>query len=63
MSTVNNNSDNENKINSEIDLKLLINRIERNKKFIFNGGIIGLLLGGLIAINSKRLWQGHLLNQ
>lgn len=46
-------------ISDEIDLKKLVDTLIRNKKSIGICGLTGLFIGGLIAFNTKRVWQGE----
>ena len=43
---------------NEIDLNLVYAALQRNKKQISIYGLIGLLISGILAISTKRTWQG-----
>ncbi len=57
--TLNNSTDD--KISEEeIDLKKLLDIIIRNRVLILKFSLAGAIISGLIAINTKRVWQGEL---
>ena len=46
-------------INDEISLSELFLTLRRFKKIIFAFSFIGIIVGGLIGINTKKVWQGE----
>lgn len=50
---------NNNDFNEEIDFKNLFSIFLRFKKIISASSIFGIMIGGLIGVNTKKIWQGE----
>ena len=59
MSFSNNQSSYSDSFKGEIDLRIVLDRILRNKKFIISFSLGGFILSGIIGLNVKKSWQGQ----